>query len=81
MSDETQQANREQERDETMVKHLTNVHDFCRRLDTDASGVMGNVEEVINASQGLRKVAKDMNQRQRRVVADALGAEIREVMS
>lgn len=67
-------------RDETFIGRMVRIDDFCRRGDVDIRPLRDEVEHVLDAAKALHDAAADMNQRQRRVVADALGTGIREVM-
>lgn len=66
--------------DEATIGKLTKVYDFCRQLDTDPTKVMPQVEPIIHQTEAIRSAADvaGLNQRQRRVLADALGKSIRE---
>lgn len=70
------------DRDEPTVRKLTKIHDFCRQLDTDPTKVMPIIEPMIHQTEAIRSAADvaGLNQRQRRVLADALGKSIREGM-
>ena len=69
------------ERDERLIDHVTSIANRCHDQGVDVVSVVPELEGVVRGAYELREAAKEMNSRQRRVVADGLGQAIREVLS
>lgn len=70
------------DRTEAEIERLTRVADSCSRGGVDLKHVAAPVEALLTDARAIREAAEaaGLNSRERRVIADAVGQEIRRGM-